>query len=116
MLYIVDLHYSHKDPSVIALMTANNIIPVFIPAGCTDLHQVCDVVINKSYKNGVNAAFIDYVSTEFNLWQESEKDDDDIFEINLAISVMKPLIPAYVLRGIQALKTDAMKGLLILLN
>ena len=56
MILIIDLHYSHTDALVLALMRASNIIPIYIPAGCTDIHQVGDVVVNKPYKNGVTAA------------------------------------------------------------
>jgi len=66
MVYIYDLHYSHKDKNVLALLEANYIIPIFIPAGCTDLHQVCDVCINKPYKNGLAAEFIDTISIKYN--------------------------------------------------
>ena len=101
MVYIYDLHYSHKDASVLALLDANNIIPIFIPASCTDLHQVCDVCINKPYKNGVAAEFIDYLSTKYTDWYNStERDEESIFKVNLSLGVTKPLISSYVSRGI----------------
>ena len=103
-ILILDLHYSHKDAAVLAHMRENNILPVYIPAGCTDLHQVCDVVINKPYKNG------DYVTgkfCEFN--QRPDPQPKDVFQLNMAGSVMKPLIPEYVLRGMAAVGTPAMK-------
>ena len=109
MIYILDLHYSHKDPAVLALFKANNIIPIFIPAGCTDLHQVCDVVLNKPYKNGVSRAFVDYVSDKFVQWQESNPEPGSIFMIDLSGGIMKPQLPSFVMRGIRALQTDAMK-------
>ena len=56
MILILELHYSHKD----TYMGECNILPVYIPAGCTELHKVCDVVVNKPYKNGVIKAFVDY--------------------------------------------------------
>ena len=40
MILILELHYSHKDKVVLAFMVECNIISVYIPAGCTDLHQV----------------------------------------------------------------------------
>jgi hypothetical protein len=107
MILILDLHYSHKDAAVLAHMRENNIIlPVYIPAGCTDLHQVCDVIINKPYKNGVVKAFIDYVTgkfCEFNQRPEDPQPPKDVFhQLNMAGSVMKPLIPEYVVRGMAA--------------
>jgi len=109
MIYILDLHYSHKDAAVLALFEANYIIPIYIPAGCTDLHQVCDVCINKPYKNGVAIAFVDGISGKYAEWYNSKSEDDDIFKVDLSIGATKPLIPGYVARGISNLKTDAMK-------
>ena len=107
VILILDLHYSHKDAAVLAHMRENNILPVYIPAGCTDLHQVCDVVINKPYKNGVVKAFIDYVTGKF--CERPNPQPKDVFQLNLAGSVMKPLIPEYVVRGMAAVGTIAMK-------
>ena len=42
-----DLHYSHKDIKVLAFMKANNLLSLYIPAGCTDVMQTCDTVANK---------------------------------------------------------------------
>ena len=110
MVLILDLHYSHKAPAVLALLRANNIIPVFIPGGCTDLHQLCDVILNKSFKNGTKNAFVNYLSDQFIIWAETPNRDivNDVFTINLALSVMKPLIPTFVGKGIAALKENHM--------
>jgi len=110
MVYTYDLHYSHKDASVLALLDANNIIPIFISAGCTDLHQVCDVCINKPYKNGVEAEFIDYLSMKYTDWYNSPgRDEESIFKVNLSLGVTKSLIPNYLARGISRLETEEMK-------
>ena len=37
-----DLHYSHKDEAVLALLSENKIAVVFVPAKCTDVIQECD--------------------------------------------------------------------------
>ena len=106
MVLILDLHYSHKAPEVLALLRANNIIAVFIPAGCTDLHQLCDVILNKSFKNGTKDAFVNYLSQQFISWADTPNRDiiNDVFTINLALSVMKPLTPLFVERGLAAIK------------
>ena len=87
MVFILDLHYSHKEPTVLEMLASNDIIPIYIPAGCTDLHQVCDVVINKPYKNGVTAKFVDYATSEYQKWA-AEPTRSDFFKLNLAGSVM----------------------------
>ena len=100
MVFIYDLHYSHKDPAVLEVLAANYIVPIFIPAGCTDLHQVCDVCINKPYKNGVAAVFIDTISSQYTEWYNgSDRLDTDIFKVNLSIGATKPLISSYVNGG-----------------
>ena len=106
MVLILDLHYSHKTPEVLALLRANNVIAVFIPAGCTDLHQLCDVILNKSFKNGTKDAFVNYLSQQFISWADTLNRDiiNDVFTINLALSVMKPLTPLFVERGPAAIK------------
>jgi hypothetical protein len=106
MILILDLHYSHKDSSILTLLTAHDIIPIYVPAGCTDAHQVLDVVVNKPYKNGVAAGFTDYTSKLYEEWKRTKTDEDDCFKMNLALSSMKPLIPSFVERGINAIKTD----------
>ena len=109
MLYIMDLHYSHRDASVLALLAASNVIPIFIPAGCTDLYQVCDVVVNKPYKNGVSAAFIDYVSEKFGEWHSrADRAADEVFILDMNSSALKPQIPSYVLRGVERITTANM--------
>lgn len=110
MLLILDLHYSHHDQIVKNLLHANNIIGIYIPAGCTNFYQVCDVVVNKPYKNGVTAAFVDYVSNEYIVWNNCiDRTSDDLFILSMKSSVMKPLIPSFVTLGIKCLKTEKMK-------
>lgn len=105
----MDLHYSHKTTEVLASLKVNYIIPIFIPGGCTDAHQVCDLVVNKPYKNGVTIGFIAYTSKLFEQWNRTKANDDTCFRMNLALSVMKPEIPSFVELGINALKTVEMK-------
>ena len=109
MCLILDLHWSHKTVEILALLKDHNIVPVFIPAGCTDLHQVCDLVMNKPFKNGVSNAFISYVSAEYEAFCHNPP-PDDIFRLNMALSKLKPLLPNFVGEGLKALKTEAMKA------
>ena len=48
-----DLHFTHKDNTVLELLKKHHIVPLFVPAGCTDIIQECDTVVNKPFKNGV---------------------------------------------------------------
>ena len=74
------------------------------------MHQVYDVCINKPYKNGVAAVFIDTISSQYTEWYNgSDRLDTDIFKVNLSIGATKPLISSYVNGGPARLKTPEMK-------
>ncbi len=62
-----------------------NILLVYVPAGCTDLHKVCGVVVNKPYKNGVIKAFVDYVSEKFlEFTNRANPEAADVFQLSMA--------------------------------
>ena len=74
------------------------------------MHQVCDVSINKPYKNGVAAVFIDTISSQYIEWYNGhDRLDTDIFEVNLSIGATKQLISSYVIGGVARLKTPEME-------
>jgi hypothetical protein len=60
-----DLRFTHKDARVLTLLKANNIIALFVPAGCTDLSQECDTLINKPFKDGLRKGFRDHMTDLF---------------------------------------------------
>ena len=41
-----------------------HILPLFVPAGCTDIKQEIDTVKNKPFKNAMKGAFRDYLHTD----------------------------------------------------
>ena len=106
-ILIHDLHFSHKGDEVIELCKANNIIPLYIPAGCTDIMQMCDIVLNKPFKNAISTAFINYVADKFVQHEASEA--LGLFTLDLALSIMKPLLPTFVKTAMSALSTPSMK-------
>jgi hypothetical protein len=110
IILIHDLHYSHKGDAVRDYCTANNIIMVFVPAGCTDIIQMCDVALNKTFKNAVSLAFVSYVNNKF--IEHTDCNPNDIFKLNMALSIMKPLLPGFVQSGIAAMSTTAMKAVI----
>ena len=61
----LDLHYSHKDEKVLEFMRANYLVPLFVPAGCTDILQECDTVVNKVFKAGVKTGFKNFLHNQF---------------------------------------------------
>jgi hypothetical protein len=107
MIFLLDLHHSHFGEGVLNVLKENSIIPVFIPGGCTDRHQVLDVIVNKPFKNAITNRFIMYLSEKFEA-QSKEEGWDGIFRIDFALGTMKPLMPEFVKHGIDALRTDKM--------
>ena len=57
----IDLHFSHKTPAALESMRMHHNLPLFVQAGCTDIMQEMDTVINKPFKNGMKAVFRDYL-------------------------------------------------------
>ena len=104
-----DLHFTHKDATVVALMKQHNIYPLFVPAGCTDIIQECDVVVNKPFKNAVRQGYSEHISNLFRIHKESGALSTD-FSPKLTMGALKPFLTGFVQRGILALKTPEMKA------
>ena len=49
MILKLDLHYSHKTEKVLERMRLLHILPLYVPAGCTDIMQEMDTVVNKQH-------------------------------------------------------------------
>jgi DDE superfamily endonuclease len=103
-----DLHFTHKDESILALMRDNNIFPLFVPAGCTDIMQECDTVVNKPFKNGVRECYRDHMNDLLKKHRESGK-EASTFNARLTMSALKPHVTRFVLNGIAAISTPEMK-------
>jgi hypothetical protein len=104
-----DLHYTHKDEAVLAFMKSHNIYPLFVPAGCTDVMQECDVVINKPFKNAVRKAYRDHIDDLFQVHKQSGA-PVALFSPKLTMGALKPFLTGFVQRGILALKTPEMRA------
>ena len=104
-----DLHFTHKDESILALMRENNILPLFVPAGCTDVMQECDTVVNKPFKNGVRESYRDHMDALLNQHRLSGN-PASTFNTRLTMSALKPHITRFVQSGIAAISTPEMKA------
>ena len=105
----LDVHYSHKTPAVLERMKLFNILPLFVPAGCTDIMQECDTVINKPFKSAMKKAFRDYLHESFAefRWNNPDKRPCE-WSPKLKMSDLKPLMVSFVETGLDALQTPAM--------
>jgi hypothetical protein len=114
MILILDLHYSHKDEDKsLKILSDNNIVPIFIPAGCTDQIKVLDVCCNKPFKVAIKKAFRDYVHLKFTEFVDANAGRPEQFVVPLNALAIKPQLPAFVAKGIAALKTPQMKATIV---
>ena len=114
MLLMLDLHGSHKkclkhDTNVTKLLKDNHIICVFIPAGCTDIYQVMDVIVNKIYKSAVRREYILYLHELLEEHLRNPATADEPMIIDFSMSVFKPLISRFVYAGVNSLRSDKIK-------
>ena len=96
-----DFHHTHKDARVLEVPKAHNILPLFVPAGCTDVVQERDTVVNKpGYRDHLDRLFQIFVDGGNNsaFWQPK-----------LTLGALKPYITSWVALGVQALKTPEMR-------
>jgi hypothetical protein len=112
-MWKLDLHYSHKDKKVVAYAEANNICLLYVGAGCTDVRQECDTVLNKTYKCGVKAAFRDHLYKLFNNHLATNNGDAVGFHPVLTMGALKPHMVEFVETGMQACRTPAFKQTII---
>ena len=110
-LVIHDLHYSHKDATVLAFMAENNLCSLYIPAACTDVMQTCDTVANKPFKVGLKGAFRNCLHKEYAAWKRKFPDIEARGQWNpkFTMGTLKEEITGFVAVGMDALKTPAMK-------
>lgn len=103
-----DLHFTHKDAAVLEFLRKNYIYPLFVPAGCTDIMQECDVVVNKPFKNALRKGYRDHIDNLFRIHRESGAPATE-FSPKLTMGALRPYLTSFVQRGIEALKTPEMK-------
>ena len=109
-LLLSDLHYSHHDKAVLANFEKHNFKVLHIPAKMTDEKQVGDTRLNKPYKAAFNAEFNIWADEAYAKWRQENPDDlVGNFRLTYKTSVLKPLLPRFVLAGRAALMTPAMR-------
>ena len=104
-----DLHYTHKDSRVLELMEPHNILPLFVPAGCTDLMQECDTVVNKPFKHAAKFGYKNHLGELFQIFLVGGN-NAALWQPKLTLGALKPFMTAWVASGIQALKTPEIRN------
>ncbi len=106
-----DLHFTHKDPRVLAFCTMHNICLLYVPAGCTDLLQECDTVVNKVFKTALKSAFRDHLYLKYAEYRaQVPAPHSALFRPKLTMGALKPHLCGFVEQGIAALRTPAMRA------
>lgn len=116
MLLKHDLHFSHKDPGVLALMHEHNIFPLFVPMGCAEILHECEMLLSKPFKAGVKAAFRDYMQGQFTNYVAANRDagktEDELatrWQPAVTMGALKPYMVEFVEAGMAAICTDALR-------
>ncbi len=107
----LDLHYSHKDSTVLELMEKSNLIPLYVPAKCTDVLQECDTVLNKPFKEGCRHAFTNWLHVEFDKFIASGGRAEN-FNPKLTQACMKAELPSFVEASFIRLRTEDFKAVI----
>ena len=71
-LLTLDVFKGHKTPDVKQAMKELNIIPSFVPAGCTGYVQVLDVAINKPLKHRIEQQANAHYEQNFKEWKAGQ--------------------------------------------
>lgn len=108
------LHFTHYDETILNKLFENHIVPLYVPAGCTDIMQECDTVLNKTFKAGVKNAFRDYLHGLFNTYRASHPAAEvTAWSPSLAMSVLKPEIVNFVQSGVAMISSVEFKETII---
>jgi hypothetical protein len=114
-LFTIDLHYSHKnspDINLSELARSYRVILLYIPAGCTDIIQVCDTIINKTFKCGVKRAFQFYLHTEYEKYKTGCETEEEVllWKPNLNAGHLKQFMINWINVGMDAMTSDDFKA------
>ena len=109
MVLIHDLHFTHVSPELNEYLRDNGIVPVTVPATCTDELQVCDICVNKPFKMAAKRAFREYCHRQFNA-HIAAGESAHTFQMVLGIGTMKPHLVSFVQRGLDALRSQDLRG------
>jgi hypothetical protein len=105
---IFDVYKAHQSPKLLGKLKENRIIPLCVPACCTDKLQPLDLTVNHEYKEILKSRFHEWFSEQVGL--SLENDTDSPYHVDLRTSVIKPIHARWV---ISAHETMAEKSLVI---
>ena len=95
VILVHDMHYSHLDKNVRRHLKRSHIAHVYISAGCTDIRQICDTVINKIFKGEIRNGFREDMHSDAETHMNDGKDLKD-WEPNLNFKHIRNRLPHWV--------------------
>lgn len=107
---LFDVYKAHQSEKLLSLLKKNDIIPLFVPAACTDKLQPLDLSVNREYKEELKAHFHDWYSAEImQLLKQQEADSGDGASNSVVVdtktSVIKPIHANWVIATHQKMST-----------
>lgn len=106
-LCIFDVFRAHRVDSVRDLLRSYNIKMVYVPANCTGELQPLDLSGNQEFKDALKQQFIDwYADKVCETLKPDETTDQPKFDIDLRLSVLKPLHAKWILQAWDKLKNN----------
>jgi len=96
-LAIFDVFAAHRVDKFLDKLKDNNILVIFVPAGCTGDLQPLDVAVNDDFKRDLKAQFISWYSEQV---EKALKQDEDIEQVSvdLTTSRIKPKHARWLIR------------------
>ena len=103
---IFDTFKGHTGSEMESFLLENNIISVIIPNNCTDVLQPLDLSLNKPRKDHLRSKFQSWYSEQVSKQMDNGKQPEDI-EVDMKLSVMKPLSARWIMSAYDYLRTEA---------
>ena len=102
---IFDTFKGHTGSEMQSLLLENNIISVIVPNNCTDVLQPLDLSFNKPLKDHLRSKFQLWYSEQVSKQMDDGKQPEDI-EVDMKLSVMKPLSARWIISAYESLRTE----------
>jgi len=106
---IFDVYKAHQGEKLLDHLKKNDIIPLFVPAACTDKLQPLDLSINREYKEQLKSQFHDWYSAQvmqqLNQQEDITGDRESNVIVDLKTSVIKPVHAQWIISTHQIMST-----------
>lgn len=88
---LFDVYKAHRGETLLSLLKENGIIPLFIPAACTDKLQPLDLSVNYDYKEELKSHFHDWYASQIVNQVGDDHGDVSTVVVDMKTSTIKPI-------------------------